>query len=310
MALTKKFKMAWRILKRAGNCFSEDDCMKLAASLSYYTIFAIAPLLIIIISIVGSFYGQDAVQDKVRQELQTLIGNNAALQIQEIIANVQRSHNTAIGTMIGAVVLFIGATGIFTEIQGSINFIWSVKAKPKKGWLKYLINRGLSFSLVLALGFLLVVSLIASALLSILSDKLTKVFPHYTVYLFNTVNIIVLLVSITSLFTVVYKILPDAIISWRDALVGAVFTSVLFLAGKYLIGIYLGKSSLGVTYGTAASVIIILTWVYYSSVILYFGAEFTKAFALESGHGIKPKTTAVFIIKQEAKEIPVSRLDV
>lgn len=305
----KIFKKSWHILKRTGSSFVEDDCLKLAASLSYYTIFAIAPLLIIIMTLVSSFFGRDAVQGRVYYELRSLVGSEAALQIQEIIANIQNSEHTTIGTIIGIVVLFIGATGVFTEIQSSINYIWSVKAKPKKGWLKYLINRGLSFSLVLGLGFLLLVSLIGSALLSVLSDKLVERFPNYTVYLFSVINIILMMVSITGLFMVIYKVLPDAIISWRDALVGALFTTGLFLAGRYIITIYLNRSSLDVTYGTAASIVIILVWVYYSSIILYFGAEFTKAFALESGHGIRTKATAVFIIKREAKEIPMSRLD-
>src|SRR5918993_1692606 len=186
----KKLKLSWRILRRTGENFSEDDCLKLAASLSYYTIFAIAPLLIIIISLVGSLYGRDAVQGKVYTEIQALVGNEAALQIQEIIANVQNSHNTTIGTIVGIIILFIGATGIFTEIQGSINFIWSVKAKPKKSWLKYLVNRALSFVLVLTLGFLLVVTLIASTLLDVLGDKLTRLFPDATVYLLNTLNMV------------------------------------------------------------------------------------------------------------------------
>lgn len=283
--------------------------MKLAASLSYYTIFAVAPLLIIIISIVGSLFGRDAVQGRVYTAIQDVVGHDAALQIQEIIANVEKSQNSAIGTAVGLLVLFVGATGIFTEIQGSINFIWSVKAKPKKSWLKYLINRALSFVLVLTLGFLLVVTLISSTVITVLSDKLIRAFPHATVYLLSTLNVALLLVVITGLFMVIYKVLPDAVISWRDALIGSVFTALLFLAGKYIISIYLSKSRLGVTYGTAASVIIILTWVYYSSVILYFGAEFTRAFALEKGHGIRPKSTAVFILKQESKEIPVSRLN-
>jgi membrane protein len=304
----KFLKKAKKILWQAWEAFSDDGCMKLAASLSYYTIFAVAPLLIVIISLVGSIFGRDAVQGKVYEQIRVLVGSDAALQIQSIIANLQRTHNTALGTIVGIVILFIGATGVFTEIQSSINYIWSVKAKPKKGWVKYLINRALSFSLVLALGFLLIVSLIASTLLSVLSNKLTAHFPEYTVYLLNTLNLGLLLVSITGLFMVIYKVLPDAIISWRDALVGALVTSILFMGGRYLIGVYLGRSNLGVTYGTAASIIVILTWVYYSSIILYFGAEFTKAFALESGHGIRTKSTAVFIIKREEKEIPPSRL--
>lgn len=306
--MIKFLRKAWKILYEAGNNFSDDGCMKFAASLSYYTIFAVAPLLIIIISLVGVFFGHDAVEGRVYEEIRLLVGSDAALQIQNIIANAQRSHHSIVGTIIGSVILFIGATGVFTEIQGSINFIWSVRAKPKKSWLKYIINRLLSFVLVLVLGFLLIVSLIASALLSVLGDKLTKHFPHYTVYLISTINVVLLLVSITGLFMVIYKVLPDAIISWRDALVGAIFTSVLFLAGRYLIGLYLGRSNLGVTYGTAASIIVILSWVYYTSIILYFGAEFTKAFALESGHGIRTKSTAVFIVKRESAEIPSSRL--
>lgn len=304
----KPIKLAWRILKRTGENFSEDNCMKLAASLSYYTIFAVAPLLIIIISLVGSLFGRDAVEGRVYTEIRTLVGSDAALQIQEIIANVQKTHNTGLGTLIGVVILVIGATGIFTEIQGSINFIWSVKAKPKKGWLKYLINRGLSFLLVLTLGFLLVLTLISSTVFSLLGDRLATAFPHVTVYLLGTLNLALLLIVITAFFVVIYKVLPDAIISWRDALIGSVFTALLFLAGKSLIGVYLGRAGLGVTYGTAASIIIILTWVYYSSVILYFGAEFTRAFALETGHGIRPKQTAVFIIKRESTEIPASRI--
>ncbi|HEY1022033.1 MAG TPA: YihY/virulence factor BrkB family protein, partial [Flavisolibacter sp.] len=183
-----------------------------------------------------------------------------------------------------------------------------VRAKPKKSWLKYIINRLLSFVLVLVLGFLLLLSQIASALLAVLGHKLVEHFPNYTVYLINTINLIVMLVSITGLFMVIYKVLPDAIISWRDALVGSLFTTLLFMAGRYLIGFYMGRSNLDVTYGTAASIIILLTWVYYSSLILYFGAEFTKAFALESGHGIRTKSTAVFIVKREEKEIPQSRI--
>lgn len=305
----KRVKNFFSILKHTCIAFSDDNCFKLSASLSYYTIFALAPLLLVVVSLAGSIYGQDAAQGKLYDEINHLVGNDAAIQIQQFIANLQHSHSTTAGAIIGGIILFVGATGVFTEIQGSINFIWSVLAKPKKGWRKYLINRLLSFSLVVGLGFLLLVSLIINALLTLMSDKLIKFFPHTTVYLFQFINTAVILIVITGLFTIIFKILPDAIISWRDAIVGSAFTTVLFLAGKFLIGFYLGKSNLGITYGTAASVVVILTWVYYSSMILYFGSEFTKMFALHSGHGIRPKDTAVFIIKREAKEIPSSRLN-
>ena len=306
MKVIKKF---FSLLYDTFNAFLDDNCLKLSASLSYYTIFALAPLLLIVISLAGFFFGREAASGEIYDQLNLLVGSESALQIQEIIANIQARQATTTGAIVGGLILFVGASGVFTEIQGSINYIWSVKAKPKKGWRKFLINRLLSFSLVLGLGFLLLVSLIISTITSLLSNRLVERFPNSTVVFIHFVNAAVVFVVITGLFMVIFKVLPDARISWRDALVGAVFTALLFLGGKYLIGLYLQKSNLDVTYGTAASIIIILTWVYYSSLILYFGAEFTKMFALYSGHGIKPKNTAVFLLKSEAKEIPQSRLD-
>ncbi len=304
----KRLGKMFQLIGKAALSFSDDHGFKLSASLSYYTIFAMGPLLIIIISLAGIFFGKDAVQGEIYHEINGVVGNEAAVQIQDIIKNIQHTHATVAGAIIGGIVLILSATGVFTEMQGSINFIWSVKANPKKGWLKYIINRLISFSLVLVLSFLLLAALIVNALLSVLSERLIKIFPDYTVSLFNFINTAIILIVITGLFTVIFKILPDAIISWTDALIGSALTALLFLLGKVLIGIYLGRSSLGITYGTAASVIIILTWVYYSSMILYFGAEFTKVYALNAGEGIRPKQTAVFIIKQEAKEIPQSRI--
>jgi len=305
----KRFGQVFKLLGNAGKGFIDDNAFKLSASLSYYTVFALGPLLIIIISLVGFFFNKEDVQGRLYQQLNDLVGHEAALQIQDIVRNIQESNVGTIGTIVGSVVLFIGATGVFAEIQDSINYIWSVKAKPKKGWLKFLLNRLLSFSLIVGLGFVLLVSLIINTLLMVLSEKLVQKFPNYDIDLLNIVNTFILLAVTTALFAVIFKVLPDAIISWRDAFTGALFTSVLFLIGKFLIGYYLGKANLGLTYGAAASIIIILSWVYYSSLILYYGAEFTKAFALEAGSGIKPKETAVFIIKREAKEIPMSRLD-
>lgn len=305
----KKIKTAFKLLKNTSIAFSDDNAFKLSASLSYYTVFALGPLLMIVISLSSIFYGRDAVQGEVYGQLKGLIGNEAALQVQDIIANAHQTHATFLGAIIGGIILFIGATGVFTEIQGSINFIWSVRAKPKKGWLKYLINRLISFSLVIVLGFLLLVSLLINALLALLSNKLIEKFPHFPVGLFNLTNSLIIFAVISFLFAVIYKVLPDAIISWKDAWIGSIFTAGLFLIGKFLIGYYMGRSNLGVTYGAAASIVIIFAWIYYSSLILYFGAEFTKIYALHSGEGIRPKQTAVFIIKRETKEITISHLD-
>ena len=305
----KRFKRLLNVFKSAGSGFIDDNAFKLSASLSYYTVFAMGPLIIIIISLAGIVYGRDAVQGEVYLQLNDLIGSQAALQVQEIIKNIQQSQASTTGALVGTGILILGATGVFTEMQDSINYIWSVKAKPKKGWLKLLINRLLSFSLVVVLGFLLLVSLIISALLNLLSDKLDEMFPQFTVEAFQLINTGITFVVITALFMVIYKVLPDAVISWKDALIGAFVTALLFSIGKFLISLYLGRSNLGVTYGAAASIIILLTWVYYSALILYFGAEFTKMYALYAGSGIRPKQTAVFIIKRESKEVPTSYLD-
>ena len=302
-------KLYLRCLKKAFLGFIDDNAFKLSASLSYYTIFAMGPVLLIIISLAGIFYGREAVQGKIYGQIKNLVGPDAAVQVQNIIQNISNSQNGTIGAVVGIVVLIIGATGVFTEIQDSINFIWSVKAKPKKGWIKFLMNRLISFSLVVSLGFILLVSLIVNALMDVLSEKLMRFFKDYTIYLFYGINVLIIFVIIMSLFAVIFKVLPDATIKWNAAFIGAGFTAVLFLLGKFLIGYYLGRSDMGVTYGAAASIVILLSWVYYSSLILYFGAEFTKAYAIETGSGIVPSETAVFIIKKEAKEIPTSYLD-
>jgi membrane protein len=283
----KKVKAFWKVFKNASIGFIDDNAFRLSASLSYYTVFALAPLLIIIIALTGIFFGRDAMQDRIYSQLKGLIGSEAALQVQEIIQNIHNTESSTTGAIVGIIILFIGATGVFTEMQDSINYIWSVKAKPKRSWVKYLANRLLSFSLIIGMAFL----------------------PQYTVQLFFVVNTFIILIVISGLFAVIFKVLPDAIIEWRDAIIGSVFTALLFLLGKFLINYYIGKANLGITYGAAASIVIILVWVYYSSLILFFGAEFTKMYALSHGEGIRPKETAVFIIKKEAKEISISHLE-
>jgi membrane protein len=292
----------WRLLKQAAIDFVADHGIKFSAALSYYTIFSIGPILIIIISLTGIFFGREAVQGKVYEQINQVVGNSAALQIQNIIQNIEQSQLSTSGAVVGVIILLVGATGIFTEIQDSINFIWSIKAKPKKSFLKFLVNRLISFSLIISIGFLLLVSLIINALVELLHDRLIKIFDDASVYIFHAINYGILLTVITILFAIIFRVLPDATIRWKDASLGALFTAVLFLIGKFAIGFYLSWSTIGVTYGAAASIVLILIWVYYTSIILYFGAEFTKVYALRHGSGIQPDDTAVFIIKQESKE--------
>lgn len=297
-------KKYWDSLKKAFTGFIDDNAFKLSASLSYYTVFSIGPVLLIIISLAGVFFGREAVQGRIYGQIKGLIGKDAAAQVQEIIKNIEHTDGGIIGTIVGVGLLIIGSTGVFIEMQDSINSIWSVKAKPKKGWKKFIFNRVTSFSLIVSMGFILLVSLIVSALLDSMSARLQRFFPDITIYLFYGINVIVMIAVVAALFAIIFKVLPDARITWKDAFTGAVFTSLLFLVGKFGISFYLGQSDLGVTYGAAASIVILLTWVYYSSLILFFGAEFTKMYAINHGGGITPSETAVFIIKRESKEIP------
>lgn len=284
--------------------FIDDNVIKLSASLAYYTIFAIGPLLLLIISLMGLFFEQQAVTGRVVYQIQLLTGKAGAEQILSIIQNLQEQKSATQYSIIGGVILIFGATGVFADIQDSINYIWSIRAKPKKSWLKYLQNRLLSFSMIVGLGFLFMVSLLINTMTDAFTDRLEQLFIADMVVIFQMVNVFLLYLAVSVLFAVIYKVLPDAKISWHDAFKGAWLTGVLFLLGKFLIGYYLGNSKIGNTYGAAASIIIMLSWVYYTSIILYFGAELTKVYAIKLGDGIKPKKTAVFIVKREAKEMP------
>lgn len=301
-----KIKKYFKLLVEAGNEFVEDNVVKLSASLAYYTVFAIGPLLLVVISLAGLFFEQNDVTGKVYFQIRSLVGAEGADQILSIINNMQQENTAAKFSVIGVIILLFGATGVFADIQDSINYIWSIKAKPKKGWLKFLKNRLLSFSLVIGIGFLMMVTLTINTLTTALTDRLQQIFDDVAVIFFQVFNVVILYVIITCLFAIIYKVLPDAKIRWKDAMVGAGFTGFLFLIGKFLIGFYLGNSDISSTYGAAASIIIILSWVYYTAIILYFGAEFTKVYALNMGGGIEPYQTAVFIIKREAKELPNS----
>ncbi len=299
-----KVKNGFNLLKSTFTEFSEDNVMKLSASLAYYTVFSIGPLLLVIISLTGLFFEREAVTGKLYGQISGLIGVSGAEQVLKIIQSMREQQSAAKFGMIGAAILIFGATTVFTDIQDSINYIWSIRAKPKKGWLKYITNRLLSFSIIVGMGFLLIVSLFVNTLADLLTARLEQLFVTEAVLLFKAVNLLILFLIISCLFAVIYKVLPDARIRWKDAFVGAWFTGMLFLIGKFAIGYYLGNSDMGVTYGAAASVVVILSWVYYTATILYFGAEFTKVYALTKGGGIVPYDNAVFIIKREAKELP------
>ena len=284
------------------NAFMEDRALTMSAALAYYTVFAMAPLLIMLISLASFFYGEDAINRKLFQEINGLVGNQAALQIQDIIRQISFQRDSIFAVILGVITLFVGATGVFIEMQDSINQIWRVKAKPEKGWKKMLINRVLSFSLIISLGFLLIVSLIINGLILTLSDQLSQYFPDLTILVINIFNAGLTFIIISALFAVIYKFLPDVEIGWKDVRIGAFFTATLFIVGKFLIGIYIEKVAPGSAYGAAGSLIVILVWVYYTSAILYFGAEFTQVYSECYGGKIKPASYAVHIIQTEEEK--------
>lgn len=288
-----------KLIKQTFEGFSNDNAFKLSASLSYYTLFSLAPMLLIFLSVVGFFYGQDAIRGQLYGQIDGLVGREAAIQVQEMVQKAQLSGKTGFAGIVGIIMLFVGATGVFAEIQDSINQIWSLKAKPKNGIIKYLTNRFLSFSLIVSFGFLFIVSLLVNTLLDAFSLRLSVLFSESTVYLFTAINLGVIWVVMTVLFAIIFKVLPDGKVANKDALMGAGVTALLFMVGKYLIGFYLGQSNISDVYGAAGSIVILLTWVYYSSMILFLGAEFTKVYAMEFGEGIKPASYTVLVKQTE-----------
>ena len=302
-----RIKNTGTLLYKSFNAFLDDNALKMSASLAYYTIFAIAPLLLVIVSLAGIIYGQDAAQGKIFAELNKFVGSGAANQIQEIIKNISKSQDTVFAIIAGSITLFIGTTGVFIEIQDSINQIWRVKAKPKKGWLKLITNRVLSFSMVIGLGFLLIVSLVINGVILALSEKIQIYFPDLTILVINTFNLILTFIVISALFGIIFKFLPDVLIDWKDVRMGAFFTAILFMVGKFLIGLYIEKVGPGSAYGAAGSLIVILIWVYYTSAILFFGAEFTQVYSDLYGGKIKPAPYAVHVLQVE-KEVKVAVL--
>jgi membrane protein len=299
MGGTKKqtFRNIWVIARDTFKEFGRDKVVKLSAALAYYTIFSLPSMLIVIVGVCSFFFGREAITGEIFRDMSSFIGKEAALQIQEVLKNSTLKHDSVVATIIGVVTLLVAATGMFGEIQDSINSIWGLQAKPKKGWIKMLVNRVVSFSMVLVLGFVLLVSLILSALLEGFLDKLSHYFSDRVLGFMFVLDYAVMIVTTTILFAAILKVLPDAKIEWRDVWVGAFATCILFLIGKVLISYYLTTYSLISAYGAAGSMIVILLWVYYSAMILYLGAEFTQVYVRFHKRKIAPNKYAVWVEK-------------
>lgn len=302
IGMKKKIKTVYTYLKQVYSEFIEDNILKYSASLAYYTVFSIAPLLIIIISIFGALFGKDAIQGDIYKQIKGLVGSDAAVQIQDTIKNIHLTGNNIFATIIGILVLLIGATGIFGEVQDSLNKIWGLRVKTRKTWWKLIINRLLSFSLIISIGFVMMVSLLLNAMVSAFGKFLARYFSDFSLVLVEIADNVLSFIITTFLFSLMFKMLPDAKIKWKDVMFGALITSLLFMLGKYGIGFYLGKSKLANIYGAAGSVMIVMIWVYYSSAILYLGAVFTKVFVAHYNRKIYPNDYSVWI---KMEEIPV-----
>lgn len=281
----------WAVMKQAAVAWWNDNVSRLGASLSYYTLFALAPVMVIAIAIAGFVFGAEAARGEIVAQIQGLVGHEGARAVQAMLQGVAKRSDSILATIIGLVTLFLGATGVFLELQAALNGIWRVKPKPSAGVIEILRQRLISFGLVVGVGFLLLVSLVVSAALSALQKFLGAYLPGYAI-LGQALNVVVSLAVITLLFAMIYKVLPDVELAWRDVWIGGLVTAGLFSIGKLVIGLYLGTSSTASTYGAAASVIVLLLWVYYSSQIVLLGAEFTRAYVDRCGRRAPPMAHA------------------
>jgi membrane protein len=280
-----------RLLWAAIRAWYDDGVSRLGASLAYYTLFALAPMLLIAIAVAGAVFGQEAAQGQIVGEIDQLIGTDGAQAVQSLLAGANKARTgSVLATVIGGLAILISATGAFLELQTSLNSIWRVQPKPGVRIKTYFKNRARSFALVLGIGFLLLVSLVVSAALAALGKWLSS--SSAMPVLWDVVNLGVSLTVITTLFMLLYRFLPDVKLRWRDVAVGALVTAVLFTIGKELIGLYIGHSTTASSYGAAGSVIVLLLWVYYSSQIVLLGAEFTRVYARQTGAKPKPEAFA------------------
>ncbi|RYD98193.1 MAG: YihY/virulence factor BrkB family protein [Sphingobacteriales bacterium] len=298
----KRLKTCFNILVKAGTGFADDKAPKLSAALAYNTIFSLPPMLLLIIVVGGTFYGEQAITGQLFGELKQFVGDDTAMQVQEVMSKINFQKNSTVATIISVVILIMGATGIFVEIQDSLNMIWGVRAKAKKGFVKILLSRLLSFTMIIGFGFLLIVSLILNAVILGFSDFILKQLPFIPVNMIGIVNTLFTFTVLLVLFMAIFKMLPDVKIKWRQVLPGAIVTTLLFFFGKYLIGLYISGNTMASLYGAAGSVIVLLLWIYFSSFILYFGAEFTKAYIEHFGGKIRPNSFAEYTEKILLKE--------
>ena len=296
---TVNLKSISRLLKGTIDAWLDDRAMSLAAALAFYTLLSITPLLVVAVSVAGLLFGQSAARGEIAQQLRAIMGNDAGAAVESILAHSSATHANIIGTLVGLVVLFFGASGVFGELQDSMNAIWKVKPKPGRPVMTILRARFLSFAMVLGVAFLLLVSFLVSAALNLVGQFMSSSLPG-GVELWFVINFAFSFAVITLLFSLIFKVVPDAKLAFRDVWHGGAFTALLFTIGKTLIGVYLGKAGVASPYGAAGSLVVLVVWVYYSAQILFLGAEFTRVSAHERGADITPGPNAMSTVAPSA----------
>lgn len=298
----KKRVSIWTLIKESYKQWSEDKASRLAASLSFYTMLSISPLLVLTVAVAGFVFGTSTAQQQLLDQIRNLVGEQGAQAAQNMLENAAQPNVASVAGIIGLATLLWGASNVFNQLYESMNMIWNVEPKPGQGIVANLMKRGLAFSMVLAIGFLLLVSLVVSAVLAAMGAYFSTLLPGGDL-IWQAVNFLVSLGIITLLFALLYKYLPDVRIAWRDIWLGAFVTALLFVIGKELLSFYLGRQSFGSTYGAAGSLVVLLVWVYYSAQIFFFGAEFTQVYATRYGRGMEPSESAQIINGQDGARL-------
>ena len=281
----------WHLIKEAAADWSHDRAPRLGAALAYYTVFSLVPFLVVVIALIGLVLGQEAAQSAILSHIATLVGDQSAAAIKDMIQRADQPSTGLVATGLAVVTLLFGASGVFGQLQDALNTVWGVEPKEGRGVWGFIKDRFLSFVAVLGTGFLLLVSLILSSALAAFGKWFSGLLPLPEALL-HLFNFVLSFVVVTGLFALIFKVLPDARVAWRDVWVGALLTAALFTIGKYALGLYLGKSNVASAYGAAGSLVLILVWVYYSAQILLYGAEFTQVYANRLGERIVPAPDA------------------
>jgi membrane protein len=283
------YKNIWPMLKETFSLWNENDAPRLGAALAFYTILSLAPLVVLVLAIVALVFGHSNAQSQLLDQVESMVGRQGSEAVKGMIEQAQKPSSGALASIIGVLTLLVGASGVFGELRSALNKMWAVKPKSEGGVWGLIKERFFSFGMVLAVGFLLMVSLVVSTALAALGKFFGGILPMPE-FLLGAINFLVSFAGTTALFALIFRYVPETKVAWRDVWIGATMTGLLFTIGKFLIGLYLGKSAVGSAYGAAGSLVVIIVWVYYSAMIFLFGAEFTHVFE-SGGNGRNPKTS-------------------